>query len=158
VERLNDKLLTSLLRAMAGQAREVPTEPRLCLAFVRAVIDDALDGPRSVAYDRYLVAGTTQRGNDAAANLREAQRDPWAADFEYHVRTDSLWPDNPEGNPVVVTRYGTDLPAEANVKEGVTYGPAGNYEGTLRVSDSASLADIAAVTGAQIAAATNKDA
>lgn len=80
-----------------------------------------------------------------------------AEDLVYNVRSDSLWPDNPEGNPITLTRYGTNLPAVENVKEGVIYGPNGNYAGTLRVADAPSLADIAAVTGAQIAAATNND-
>ncbi len=79
-----------------------------------------------------------------------------ADDATWGVYTDLAWPDDPEGSAAVLTRFGTDLPAQADVRLNTTYGPGGNLTGTLEAGG-ASLADIAAVTGAQIAAATNQD-
>lgn len=97
----------------------------------------------------------------------------WGASGEVriHLRDDSDWPTSLSGGtPMVLSRLGTDHPAEEDVREGVTYGPSGVNEGTLAVppptsvasgvptddttgTAALSLSDLAAVTGAQIAAA-----
>lgn len=73
---------------------------------------------------------------------------------------------------VVLSKYVTDSPAPANVRDGATYGPSGDLTGTLKVPSPSSvangvptdnttgtaallMADMAAILGAQIAAATS---
>jgi len=96
-----------------------------------------------------------------------------AENFEFHTYTDLNWPQD-TGNPVAVTRYPAGTPDEADVRQGVQFGQGLIFEGTLKVPPAAAvavgvpvdatvgagvvkLADVAAVTGAQIAAATNAD-
>lgn len=79
---MNERIVRAAVDAANGKTPTIPTKPGLCLAFVRCVIEDALKLPSHELYRRFLVAGTSRRGNDPAANLREAKTDPWAADLE----------------------------------------------------------------------------
>ena len=89
-----------------------------------------------------------------------------------HVYDDGNFPSGNNGTARTLTRYGTDLPDQADVRDGTTYGPSAGLTGTLAVPPAASVAagvpvddtvgtaavklsDIAAVQGAQIAAATS---
>ena len=77
-----------------------------------------------------------------------------ANEFVWTAYTDSAWPD-PEGSLAYLTRFGTDLPEQADVRRDTAYGPGDTLVGTLDAG--ASLSDITAAIGAQIAAATNAD-
>lgn len=79
---VNEKIVKAAVDAANGKIATLPTKPGMCLAFVRCVIERALWNGQWVLYDKALVAGTSRRGNDPAANLREAKADPWAADLE----------------------------------------------------------------------------
>ncbi|MGW9587507.1 hypothetical protein [Microbacterium sp. NPDC055455] len=98
-----------------------------------------------------------------------------SGDFINHVRTvaSTSWPTaSYDSSAMLTTQESDDLPAAADVRDGVTFGPSGILTGTLAVPPAASvaagvpvddtvgtaavsLADVAAVTGAQIAAATS---
>lgn len=92
-------------------------------------------------------------------------------DVFIHVFNDDNFPSGNNGTQTVLTRYGTSNPAIEDVRAGVVYGVDSQLEGTLAVPPPASvasgvptddtvgtaalsLADVAALTGAQIAAAT----
>lgn len=85
--------------------------------------------------------------------------------------SDDGWP-AATGAAIIVERYTTGNPLPADVRDGTLYGPGGTSEGTLAVPPAASVAagvpvddtvgtaalslsDLAAVTGAQIAAAVS---
>lgn len=89
-----------------------------------------------------------------------------------HVYDDGNYPSGNNGTARVLTRYGTDLPDQADVRDGVAYGPSAALAGSLAVpppesvaagvptddtvgTAAVSLADVLAGTGAQIAAATS---
>jgi hypothetical protein len=91
---------------------------------------------------------------------------------QYHVFNDDNYPSGNNGTQTILTQYGSDNPDQADVRDGVIYGPSGGLEGTLAVPPAASvasgvptddtvgtaalgLADVLAGTGAQIAAATS---
>lgn len=103
-------------------------------------------------------------------------RGQWSAisgeEVEIHVYTDGGYPSAIGGSETILSQYGTDLPDQVDVRDGVTYGASGLLEGSLAVPPAASVAagvpvddtvgtaavklsDIAAVQGAQIAAATS---
>lgn len=87
---------------------------------------------------------------------------------------DTSFPTSNAGTATILSMYGSasGLPVPADVRSGTAFGPSGAYTGTLAVPPAASvqtgvpvdnvtgtgavlLADIAAITGAQIAAATD---
>lgn len=87
-----------------------------------------------------------------------------------HLSDDSAYPASNAGSAVVLSLLGSDLPDPEDVRAATTYGPSGGSTGTLAVPPPASVAagvptddtvgsavlslsDLAAVTGAQIAAA-----
>jgi len=79
---VNEAIVEAAVAAANGRITTLPTKPGYCLAFVRCIIERALWSGQWQLYDKYLVTGTSRRGDDPAANLREAKADPWAADLE----------------------------------------------------------------------------
>lgn len=92
-------------------------------------------------------------------------------EIRLHIFDDSNYPSGLNGGSQILTRYGSSNPVEADVRDGITYGVSGQLTGTLAVPPASSVAngvpvddttgtaalnlsDLAAVTGAQIAAAT----
>lgn len=86
-----------------------------------------------------------------------------------HIYDDGNYPSGNNGTQRILTRYGTNNPAVADVRSGTVYGASGLLTGTLAVPPAASVAsgvavdattgtaalklsDVAAVTGAQVAA------
>lgn len=82
----NDKIVASVKAAVAAKVPGVPTRPGLCLQFARVVVEHALKLPSHDFYRRWLVDGTTRRGDDPAKRLAEARLDPWASDFERSMK------------------------------------------------------------------------
>jgi len=85
-----------------------------------------------------------------------------------HIPNDFSFPASNDGNETILSTYGGGHPVVADVRAGTVYGPSANLTGTLNVPPAASvaagvpvddtvgtggvlLADIATVTGAQIA-------
>lgn len=87
---MNQLLVASTKLALAAKIPGIPTRPGLCLAFVRVVAEHALKLPSHEFYVRYLVDGTTRRGDDPAKRLAEARADPWAADLERSMKLQGL--------------------------------------------------------------------
>ena len=92
-----------------------------------------------------------------------------------HVYNDDNFPSGNNGTLTVLTQYGTDLPDQADVRDGVLYGPGDTLEGALAVPPASAvaagtpvddtvgtatldrddlIADILAGVGSQIAAAS----
>ena len=90
MSQTNDRIVASLKRAVAGKVAGIPTRPGMCLQFVRVVVEDALELPSHDFYRRWLVDGTTRRGDDLAKRLAEARLDPWASDIERSAKLKGL--------------------------------------------------------------------
>lgn len=86
----NQKIVASLKRAIAGKLPGIPAKPGMCLQFTRMVVEDALKLPSHDFYRRWLLDGTTKRGNDPAKRLAEARLDPWASDIERSMKLAGL--------------------------------------------------------------------
>lgn len=124
----------------------------------------------------YLVGATVVRVKGRLVNHQASHRSALVAthfavnsgeNIEWVVQDDSSYPN---GANVSLTNYVADSPPPADVREGTVYGPSSNLTGTLAVPDPEQvasgaavddtvgtaallLADVAAVTGAQIAEA-----
>lgn len=86
MSQTNDRIVASLKKAASGKLPGIPNKPNYCLQFVRVVVEDALQLPSHALYTRWLVDGTTRRGDDPAKRLAEARQDPWASDIERSMK------------------------------------------------------------------------
>lgn len=82
----NEQIVAAAVDAANGKISTLPTRPGYCLAFVRCVVERALWNGQWRLYDKYLIDGTTKRGDDPKKRLKEAQEDPWASDMERSMK------------------------------------------------------------------------
>ena len=84
---MNEAIVQSLLRALSDNYHDIATQPGLCLAWVRRVVEyGALGGRDRAFYDKFLVAGTSRRGGTEAQRLQWAWQNPWASDVEASMK------------------------------------------------------------------------
>lgn len=92
-----DAAWQAALHRVAG----IPTRPGHCLAFVRIVVEHAMDWPSHEFYKRYLVTGSTRRPGSETERLASARADPWAVDSEASMKALGLgvpWADRQAGD------------------------------------------------------------
>ncbi len=79
---VNDAITTAAWKAARRKLPGLPREGGMCLKLVRLIVESALELRSHEMYDKWLIAGTSQRQGTEPERADAARANPWASDME----------------------------------------------------------------------------